>query len=367
VNAASEVGLRNLYDILRRGGLTTLNKPFYEYGLPLILGAGEVRLTELTNLYASLARGGEYRPAATLLNLPEQTGVRLLSPEASYLLADILVDLRRPDLPESWRASVTSFPVAWKTGTSYGRRDAWAVGYTRDYTVGVWAGNCSGEGSVDIVGASMAAPVMFDVFRGIVNDPDRPWFEAPPLVGTRQVCAVSGQPAGNFCDETVTESFLIGRSPSATCSVHRPIFVDKRSGLRLRASCTDSREYYRPVVEVWPPRIASWLVNNGRSKPLPPYDPGCMAFKGGDRPSIISPENGSIFELTEAVPVEYQKIRLEASIPSGDGIVHWFLDGRHLAEVQAGEEMFLVPTPGRHKLLCLDASGRSSTSVFEVD
>jgi len=367
VNAASEVGLSNLYNVLRRGGLTTLDRPYYDYGLPLVLGACEIRLTELTNLYAALARDGIYRPARTLVGTNDKREVYLLSPEACYLLSDILVDLHRPDLPDSWRASVGSFPVAWKTGTSYGRRDAWTIGYTPEYTVGVWGGNCTGEGSVDLVGASVAAPIMFSVMTQIVKGPTQSWFQAPSGIGERPVCGASGQPAGRFCEETTTEMFLIGKSPGATCSVHRPIFVDRTTGMRLRANCTSSREYDRQVVEIWPPGVATWLVNNGAGNPLPPYDPGCLSVADGRNPSIISPEDGSVFEIVDELPAEYQKIRLQASIASGDGTVHWFLDGKHLAAARAGEVTFYIPRKGKHSLLCVDDAGGSTSSSFVVN
>jgi len=367
VNAASEVGLQDFHGTLCRGGLSSLDRPYYEYGLPLVLGACEVRLTELANLYATLAREGVYQPATNLMGAPTASGVRLLSPEACYLLSVILVDLHRPDLPDAWRSTAGLFPVAWKTGTSYGRRDAWAVGYTPRYTVGVWAGNCAGEGSVDLVGALTAAPVMFDVFSQIVRDPDKSWFTAPPGVSEREVCAVSGQPAGRFCETTTTEQFIIGVSPGATCAIHRPIFVDATSGLRLSANCLAGHAYERRVCEMWPPRIAAWLVEHDLSKPLPPYDPNCMAVAAADAPCIVSPEDGSVFEFIDELPAEYQKIRLQASLPAGGGTVHWFLDGRHLSTVQAGSETFLTPTRGHHRLLCLDATGHSASASFEVD
>lgn len=367
VNAASHVGLQNLHNVLRRGGLTTLDRPYYDYGLPLVLGACEVRLTELANLYAALARDGIYRPARTLVGTNDRKEVRLFSPEACYLLSDILVDLQRPDLPDSWRASVGSFPIAWKTGTSYGRRDAWTIGFTPEYTVGVWAGNCSGEGSIDLVGASVAAPIMFNVMTQIVISPRRPRFQAPSGIGERQVCGASGQPAGRFCEETINEMFLIGKSPGATCSVHRPILVDRTTGMRLRANCTSSREYDRKVVEIWPPRVATWLVNNGTGNPLPPYDAGCLSVTDGRKPSIISPEDGSVFVFVDDLPAEYQKIRLQASIASGDGTVHWFLDGMHFAAARAGEVTFYTPNKGKHSLLCVDDAGGSTSASFEVN
>ncbi len=366
VNVASLIGLKEVHHILERGGLTTLNRPYYDFGLPLVLGACEVRLTELTNLYASLARGGRFQPVKTLAGAENEPGVQLFSPEVCYLLTDILIDLRRPELADSWTASTGKFPIAWKTGTSYGRRDAWTIGYTRKYTVGVWAGNCSGEGSIDLVGASIAAPLMFRIFSAIGDNAPGEWPQVPDGIGERLVCGTSGQPVGRFCSDKTYELFIIGKSPMTVCTVHRPILVDRKSGKRLRANCTFNKDFCREIVEVWPPRIATWQVENGLSDPLPPYDPNCLVTVDGSRPVILSPENGAVFEFVEEIPAEYQKIRLQASTASGGGTLHWFLDGEHLAAVEAKEVTFYVPTKGRHALLCVDNAGGSASSSFVV-
>ena len=367
VDIAANVDLKQFYDILRRGGLSTLDRPYYDYGLPLVLGACEVRLTDLTNLYASLARGGYYEPIRTLTGSPVEPGARLYSPEASYLLTDILVDVQRPDLPDAWQSSEGGFPVAWKTGTSYGRRDAWAIGYTPDFTVGVWSGNCSGEGSVDLVGAVISAPVLFHVLREILPEKSKKRFDVPPGIGERKVCSVSGQPVGQFCKETKMETFYTGTSPAATCTVHRPVLVDKQSHMRIMASCTEGRDYERQVVEIWPPRLQTWLVDHGLQSPLPPLDPDCLQAPLAGRPGIISPEDGAVFELVDEIPADYQKIRLQATLASGAGTLHWFLDGKHLAAVTSGDVVFYTPTKGKHRLLCVDEAGGSTSSSFVVD
>ena len=141
VNLTAEVGLRRFADLLRRGGITSLDRRDYDYGLPLVLGACEVSLLELTNLYATLARGGEFRPVTQVQTDSASTGSRLFSAGAAYLVSDILAELQRPDLPSSWEFTADRPRIAWKTGTSYGRKDAWTIGYNPVYTVGVWTGN----------------------------------------------------------------------------------------------------------------------------------------------------------------------------------------------------------------------------------
>jgi penicillin-binding protein 1C len=367
VNTTARLGLASVHAFLRQAGLSTLEKEYFEYGLPLVLGAAEVRLLELANLYATLARGGVWKPVSELQSPLEQKGTRLLSEGAAYLVTDILVELDRPDLPTSWESTVNRTPVAWKTGTSYGRRDAWAIGYTPHITVGVWVGNFSGKSSVDLIGAEAAAPLMFDIFNETTDRSPSDWFKPPLDVGTREVCAVSGQPAGRYCTKTQTEQFLISKSPSAKCAVHRPILIESNTGLRLRASCTSDLDYQQVVVEMWSPRIASWLVSQGVAQSLPAYHPGCIEVSTADRPVIVSPENGTVFKLVDHLPGEYQMIAFQASIPGGDGTVHWFLDGELFARADAIDRTFYAPQPGSHTLLCIDEQGRSGQVKFSVE
>jgi penicillin-binding protein 1C len=367
VNTAAQLGLASVHAFLRQAGISTLDKEYFEYGLPLVLGAAEVRLLELANLYATLARGGVWKPVSELKTQFEQKGTRVLSEGAAYLVTDILVELDRPDLPTCWESTVNRTPVAWKTGTSYGRRDAWAIGYTPHVTVGVWVGNFSGKSSVDLVGAEAAAPLMFDIFNELTSRSPSDWFKPPPDVGTREVCAVSGQPAGRYCTKTRTERFLIGKSPSAKCVVHRPILVESNTGLRLRADCTSDLDYRQVVVEMWPPRIASWLVSQGMAQPLPAYHPECTEVSTADQPVIVSPENGTVFKLIDHLPNEYQMIAFQASVPGGDGTVHWFLDGELFASANASDRAFYAPQPGYHTLLCVDDRGRCGKVKFSVE
>ncbi|RJO65899.1 MAG: penicillin-binding protein 1C, partial [Myxococcales bacterium] len=196
VGLVSRLGRDGLYPFLLRAGVTTLTRPESDYGLSMVLGGCEVNLLELSNLYAMLARGGEWRPVRVLADDPKRSGPHLISPGAAYLLADILVDLRRPDLPRAWRFAVNQPTVAWKTGTSYGHRDAWSIGYNRRWTVGVWAGNFSGAGAPELVGSEAAAPLLFAIFNTLPGASDAAWYAPPATAAEREICPLSGQPAG---------------------------------------------------------------------------------------------------------------------------------------------------------------------------
>jgi penicillin-binding protein 1C len=182
--------------LLRRGGLTTLAQPAVHYGLALALGGCEVRLLELTNLYATLAQGGRHRPVDPLAGGPADVAVGedVFSPEAAAMVLDILKGTRRPDMPDAWQFTVGAPAVAWKSGTSFGHRDAWAVGVNRDLAIGVWVGNPDGSQCTNISGARHAGPLLFDLFRALAPGGTRlPDFPAPALPVT-ELCAVNGAP-----------------------------------------------------------------------------------------------------------------------------------------------------------------------------
>ncbi len=188
VRLLSQVGLTEFHGLLEAGGLSTLDRPSGTYGLPLVLGAGEVRLVDLVNLYATLAQGGLYRPARFVEAADSENDrsgsdpVRLFSPEAARQVTEILTDVRRPDLPEAWDLARDVPGVAWKTGTSYGHRDAWAVGFSARYTIGVWVGNFDGKPRKGISGSEHAGPLLFDLFRAL--DRRRPGSATPGRRGT---------------------------------------------------------------------------------------------------------------------------------------------------------------------------------------
>lgn len=366
VNILSEVGLKRLYDLLEEGGISTLDRKYYKYGLPLILGAAEVNLLELSNLYASLGRSGVWKPLITDSDAKSDSLVEILSPEASFLLSDILSGLQRPDLPGSWEFTMGMPKIAWKTGTSYGRRDAWTIGYNPRFTVGVWAGNFSGEGSSDIVGAEIAAPVMFDIFNELSKGLEPVWFEVPDGVGVRKVSGVSGMLPNEFCSKTINEYYIRGVSPVKRDNIETRIFVDNKSGLRLGRDCLHGRDYREEIVQNWPPRLAGWLAEHGTLTGIPPLDPQCRGSVIDDAPVIVSPEPGSKFVLVKYLPNEYQNIMLEAESITGENL-HWFIDNRHYATARSGEKLFYTPEPGVHEIMCVDNRGRSHSLTFEVN
>lgn len=366
VNLTAKIGLSRYYSLLRSGGISSLKGEYYEYGLPLVLGACEVSLLELSNLYATLAREGVYRPVRQLCDTSVTVLQRVLSPEACYMVSTILSDLHRPELPTSWEFTRDLPTIAWKTGTSYGRRDAWAIGYNPDFTIGVWTGNFSGEGSPYLVGAEAAAPLMLSIFRENSDGAVSAWFPEPREVGMRDVCTVSGCVPGKHCTSTRQEMYIKGVSSYGACPVHRRVLVDQNTGYMLCRACALGKQVDSVIVENWSARLSAWLLDNGAVSPMPEHNPQCQGIFAEDVPVIISPEGDAVFEIRAGIPRDYQKILFKASAALDVRTLHWFLDKELLATCDAGSPVFYTPEPGRYSLMCIDDLGRSSQVSFEV-
>ncbi|MBD3217745.1 MAG: penicillin-binding protein 1C, partial [candidate division Zixibacteria bacterium] len=366
VNLTSALGIKKFYRFLQDGGISTLAKKYNEYGLPLVLGACEVSLIDLANLYAALGRNGIYRPLIMLDWKVTTKAADLLSPEASYLVCRILSNLQRPNLPSSWEFTRDLPTIAWKTGTSYGRRDAWAIGYNPLFTVGVWAGNFSGEGSPWLVGAESAAPLMFSVFNEIMQGHEHIWFEMPEGIGRRKVCAVSGMPPNSHCPNTVNSFYIKGLTNIGKCTIHKSIIVDRNSGYELCRACLHLGKPDTLIVEDWPVRLSGWLSNHSGVTHLPKHHPGCTGIFADGPPQIISPEDGTHFEISKSIPSEYQKIMFEASSGLRNRKLYWFLDDRLFGSCGVDAKMFYEPSRGSHTLMCVDDLGRSTKINFTV-
>ncbi len=367
VRLEDAVGVSRFYRLLKDAGVRSLDKNFEHYGLSLILGGGEITLIELTNLYAGLAKGGRFASPRFLLTEEPSPDRQLLSAESAYIVTDILTDLRRPDLPSVWDWSVDMPKVAWKTGTSYGRRDAWSVGFTTHYTVGVWVGNFDGTGVPELVGAEAAAPILFSIITTLEKSRSSTWFEAPDGLDRRRVCAASGHICTDLCSSTTGEYYIPGVSPSRFCEVHQTVFVDTSTGYRLCSKSGRNEHTQEIICEIWPPEVASFLRENGHSiQPVPTLSPECTRIVDNHPPMIKSPSDGVEYRIRAGIDTEYQKILLKASVSNSTNRIYWFLDEELIHSGSASDRVFIDPTPGYHSLVCIDKEGRSTEVVFSV-
>lgn len=363
---ASQLKTPTLHGFLARAGVSAL-APESHYGLALALGGGEVTMTELARLYAALANGGRLRPVRTLFTDADPAGEPLLSPEAAHMTLDILEQNQRPD--QAWRREWVrgSLPVAWKTGTSYGFRDAWTAAVLGRYVAVVWVGNFDGAGDPAFIGVEAAAPLMFslvDAMRASGLPLERPAAWSPTGLTRVAVCPVSGRLPGPRCPQKTDTWYIPGRSPIAACDVHREVLVDRRTGLR---ACPGASDAEARVYEFWPSDLARLFAKAGVGRREPPADdPACgldAAASRGRAPEISSPPAG----VTLVMRPGAEEVPLSALTDAGAKAVHWFADGRYLGKASPGQAFDWNPTPGRYVLRAVDDAGRAGSREVSVE
>ncbi|EFL49733.1 penicillin-binding protein 1C [Solidesulfovibrio fructosivorans JJ]] len=367
VRLLNTVGTSPFLELLRRGGLSSLDQPAAHYGLSLILGGGEVTLLALTNLYADLAGGGEHRPPRLLRDTPSVPAIRLFSPEACALVTEMLTKVERPDLPTSWERALAVPAVAWKTGTSYGHRDAWAVGYSAGRVIGVWVGNMDGTPVSGISGTVYAGPILFELFRAL--EPHGSRLAAPPGLNIREieVCAESRQLPGPDCPRRVTAKIIPGVTRLGPCPVHHRLLVDAVSGLALSGDCLATHAAKSVTVTSYPAELVSWWRGVGIPfVPPPGPEPGCGAPRG-EGPRIVSPSPGTPYVYRRDAPAAFQRIALTADAPAGSRRLSWYVDGTLTAQGAPGATLFWQPSPGSHRLVAVDDQGRADAVTVHIE
>lgn len=369
VRVAEALEPEGLVSLLHHAGFAGFQRGLERFGLSTVLGGCEVNLLELTNLYSSLAREGRHRRVALTVEELEakRPETAWMGPGSAFLLGEILTDVQRPELPDLWRETVSLPRVAWKTGTSYGRRDAWSVGYTRRYSIGVWVGNFDPVGVPELVGTRAAAPLFFSIVNALPGVHQDPWFTRPRAVEEREVCALSGDVPTEACPHRVRE-LAVSNAPSRPCQHHVAVDVDDETGHRLCSRCRSGRPRHQHVSVVWPPRVASHLERGGYPvEKVPEHNPGCERGLAGAGPVIHRPLDGDEFVLREGVPEAHQQIALLASAESGSGLLHWFVDDAHFWSGPPGVPVMLDPAPGHHRLVAVDQEGRSAEIRIRIE
>jgi penicillin-binding protein 1C len=297
----------------------------------------------------------------------------LFSPEAAHLVTEILTDVRRPDLPESWDLSVGAPGVAWKTGTSYGHRDAWAVGFSQRYTIGVWVGNFDGRPRKGISGSQHAGPLLFDLFRAL--DPGGRYLPGPEKWTKRifdldqiELCAESRELPGPFCPLRMKATYLPGRSHLRQCTWHRRALVDSGTGELLSGDCVRERPHELRSFTVFPAELVAWWRAQGSPVPEPPrVSSACRGIPAGEPPRIVSPAAATPYRVRRDTPPEYQRIPLIAQASAEASRLFWYQDGMLVASTSPGENHFLPSHPGEHRLVVTDDLGRSDGVTYKVE
>lgn len=386
VRLLQQYGILPFKEKLVDAGLTTLHYGPDHYGLPLVLGGAEVTLWDICGAYASMGRvlhhvypyNHQYDVAdihepvlfqhenSTKKNVALTEEAPVWNAGAIWLTFEAMQSLRRPDQEGNWETYNSSRPVAWKTGTSFGYRDAWAVGVTPKYTIGVWIGNADGEGRPGVIGLQAAAPVLFDVLRML--DDDSPWWLPPyDALVEKQVCAESGWLASESCTGVDTGFIVAGHQSTDICGYHISLYTDALGQFRYDPNChaeeTELKNYF--VV----PTLAEnyYKRYNPSYEVVPPLHPDCVGeFKSSEDLAMIYPRNGSKIY----VPFEWDKKKSRAVFSavhrSDTAQVYWHMDKQYIGKTKEFHRMEIDPSPGVHQLVLQDEYGSMVTTTFEV-
>lgn len=374
VRALHEHGVDRTLRMLRAMGLERLDKSAEHYGLALIVGGSESTLWELTGAYASLARIALNGPRASAQDVHPPRAVTSVTPErldrtppvlgaaAAYHTLEALRSLDRPDILQGWERGSRAGRVAWKTGTSFGHRDAWAIGVNGRYAVGVWTGNASGEGRPELTGTLAAAPLLFDLFNTLPEGRtiDPPYDHMERMV----VCDRSGYRAGPNCAEVDTTWVLQQALRTPNCPYHKSILVDASGQQRTRPG----PEAVGITWFVLPPAMEHYyMLVDPSYTPLPPWAPDAMADDGEDIMELIYPDQGTRILIPIRLDGEHGQVVLEAAHRDIVAKIHWDIDGGHRGTTIGEHSMTVDLETGRHKLTLTDHLGRTLEASFSVE
>lgn len=358
VRMLHEYGIAPFIDILQRCGFTTIDRGEETYGLSLILGGAEITLWDLVNSYRNMAlrlKGGHEDCCP-------------LSRGALWCTFEALKGVQRPEEESAWQNFSSSREIAWKTGTSYGNRDAWSIGVTPDYIIGVWVGNCNGEGRPMLTGVGYAAPVMFDLL-GLL--PRSPWFDCPyDSLREVEVCPDSGHPPSEICPHEQLETVLCPRSDNMPpqCPYHRMVHLSADGRYQVDSECYDPALIRSESWFVLPP-AQQWYYRRNHSsyRELPPFHPSYKGGYGSSVLQIIYPQAGMKVLSPVAMDGVSRGVVFSAAHNDPSATLFWHLDSEYLGSTRTDHKISAVPSPGEHLLVITDTNANSASVRFNAE
>lgn len=359
-----EVGASLFSEKLKQAGFSFFVNPKQKTGLSVILGGCGVNLIELAGLYACFANGGQYRPLQMLVEDTVKNTLEIFSEEAAFLVSQILTLPERPDLPNNYESSRNLPKIAWKTGTSYGRRDAWSVGYNKKYTVAVWAGNFDGTGVPELTGADIATPLLFTIFSNIDYGNGINWFAPPKMLDFRLVCSTSGLPPGADCIDQVMDYFLPGISPYKKCTHLKEVCLSADEKISFCTSCLPDAGFKRKKFEFYDPELLDYF-NSQRIRIIspPPHNPLCTRVFSESPPKITSPLNEKEYLIQKG---QFEQLELKCQVSGDVNEVYWYINNCFYVKAKPTTAVFFTPETGDVKISCSDDKGRNADCFIKI-
>lgn len=375
---------QRFYDKLKKLNFTTLNQPADHYGLSLILGGSEVTMWDLAKSYMGMARTlnhyNEYQGKYNPHDYDEPTYIKQVKkviPKESLELNSLfdhgsiwatfnaMEEVMRPGDEGLWEQFSSSKRIAWKTGTSFGFRDAWAVGLTSNYVVCVWVGNADGEGRPGLMGIETAAPVLFDIFKQL---PSSNWFEIPKTKLKKiLVCKQSGFKAGDFCTEKIEELIPFAGEKTSICPYHKLVHLNSTGTLRVTDRCENPSAMRHEKWFVLPPSMEYYYkIKNSDYKTLPPFKLGCDERGNNVVMEMIYPKNNATLYIPTEIDGKRGSVVFNATHIDPQTKIYWHIDQNFIGTTQSFHQMAINPMPGNHKLTLVDEKGERLVQYFTV-
>ena len=365
VKVLNAIEVKTLTETLDKINFKQIRKDKDKLGLSTALGGCGVSLEELTGMYAVFANNGKYFAPVFSKDDEDKNSQQILSPAANYMVAKILTMLRRSDLPNRSESVINMPKIAWKTGTSYGRRDAWSIGFNNNYTVGIWCGNFDGKGVPELNGADIATPLLLQIFNSIgKKNTEKDWFKKPKELQYRWVCAESGNVPNDYCTDKIMALYIPGKSPNKKCEHLKKVWVNADSSISYCASCLPNDGYIEKLYPNYPPELVQYFeTNNLPYIKIPSHNLLCSKVQENNEPKIIKPVNGLTYYINQK---DKQELMLVAQAANDVKMVSWYINNQFIKTEEKNKPVFIVPTLGKLKISCTDDKGRNSNCWIEV-
>lgn len=378
-----DYGVQRFYDQLQKLDFQKINKHPNHYGLSLILGGAESSLWEITRAYSNLAytlnyftqNKGKYpdfkqrelilQPQKDTLPISPTNQPYVLGAAAIYNTFEAMTHVTRPQEDQGWQHYDSSVKIAWKTGTSFGARDAWAVGVSKDYVVGIWVGNSSGEGRPSISGVRLAGPILFDLFKLL---PKNNWFEVPYQdMYQALVCQTSGYIATPYCPVS-TQLIPLRKKKAPSCKYHRLVHLDPQLKYQVNTSCMDINQIQTKPWFILPAAMAYYYKQqNSDYQDLPDFKVGCQSDNSNDLLEFIYPKHADKIQLAKGFDSKIQPFVAQVASKNQTDTLYWYLDQKYLGQTMIKHSKTIEATKGTYLLRVVNQNGVNKAIEIQIN
>lgn len=370
VRLLEKVELNNFYQKLKSLEISTLNQSAQHYGLSLVLGGAETNLWDLNKAFRKMAwylnqieTPIKYPPISLTLEKVTIPFSSDFEQGAINLTFNSMLEVIRPGDESSWKVFNNSRKVAWKTGTSFGFRDAWAIGVTPEYVVSVWVGNATGEGRPGIVGVKAAAPILFDIYNLL---PNTSWFKEPfKDLKEINICKESGFRLSKNCPNSKVIQLNKRAMDTPICSYHKLIHLNKEKTHQVNSDCYPIYEMKKESWFVLPGLMEHFYkTSHANYETVPPFHSACSETDNSNIMKLIYPKILSRIHIPTNINGELQKLCFEATHRDKEGVIFWHIDEEFVGSTQSIHQLNIQPSIGKHTLKLVDKNGNIFKQKF---